>query len=140
MKFTVKSQDVQQGFQLAPMIDVIFLLLCFFVATQIFSQWETEIDVKLPTAESGDIPGRLPGEIILNIRSDGTMIVNRQTLSLSDLSELLRQITGLFPGQPVVIRADRETQYEHIIRVLDVCRKLDIWNVSFATTEVISAE
>lgn len=140
MKFTTKSQDVQQGFQLAPMIDVIFLLLCFFVATQIFSQWETEIDVKLPTAESGDIPGRLPGEIILNIRSDGTMIVNRQTLTLSDLSDLLRQIVGLFPGQPVVIRADRETQYEHIIRVLDVCRKLDIWNVSFATTEVIAAE
>lgn len=138
MKFRSKSQSAPQGFQLAPMIDVVFLLLCFFVTTQIFSQWETEIDVTLPTAESGEIPGRLPGEIILNIRADGSLVVNRQTLSATELTDLLQQIVGLFPGQPVVIRADRDTAYEHVIRVLDICRRIDVWNVSFATTEAIA--
>ena len=39
----------------------------------------------------------------------------------------------MFPGQPIVIRADRQTAYDHIIRVLDLCRQAEIWNISFAT-------
>jgi len=116
------------------MIDVIFLLLCFFVTSQIFSQWETEIDIKLPTAQTGDMPERLPGEIIINIRSDGTVLVNRQILSEDALRTLLGRIVGLFPGQPVLIRADGKTAYEHVIKVMDLCRLSDIWNISFATS------
>ena len=71
MNFRKKRTAVDQGFQIAPMLDVVFLLLCFFVTSQVFSQWETEIDIRLPTAETGDIPERLPGEIIVNIREDG---------------------------------------------------------------------
>ena len=39
----------------------------------------------------------------------------------------------LFPGQPVLLRADKTTAYEHVVRVLDTCRQADIWNISFAT-------
>ena len=49
------------------MLDVVFLLLCFFITSQIFAQWETEIDITLPTAETGAVPQRLPGEIIINV-------------------------------------------------------------------------
>ena len=74
MNFRKKRGATEPGFQIAPMIDVVFLLLCFFVTSQVFSQWETEIDIKLPTAESGNTPQRLPGEIIINVRADGTMV------------------------------------------------------------------
>jgi biopolymer transport protein ExbD len=47
---------------------------------------------------------------------------------------LLKRIVELYPGQPVLIRADLETPYTHVIRTLDMCRKVDIWNISFATT------
>lgn len=134
MKFRDKRGGQEPGFQLAPMVDVIFLLLCFFVASQVFSQWETEINIKLPTAETGDLPERLPGEIIINIREDGTRVVNSQILGVEDLHSLLERIVGLFPGQPVLIRADRRTDYEHIIGVLDLCRKVDLWNIAFATS------
>ncbi len=127
----LKSETV--GFQLAPMIDVVFLLLCFFVTSQIFAQWETEIDITLPTAQTGELPERLPGEIIINIRSDGEIIVNAQTLTEDQLGSMLVRVADLFPGQPVLIRADRFTPYEHIIGVLDLCRQADIWNISFAT-------
>jgi biopolymer transport protein ExbD len=46
---------------------------------------------------------------------------------------MLSSVARHFPGQPVLIRADRATAYEHVIRVLDLCRQADIWNVSFAT-------
>jgi len=134
MNFRTRYRAEQPGFQIAPMIDVIFILLCFFVTSQIFSQWETEIDVKLPTAQSGTLPDRLPGEVIINILKDGTIIVNRQMLDGDGLASLLKRIVNLFPGQPVLIRADQGTAYGHVITVLDLCRRSDIWNISFATS------
>lgn len=135
MNFRRRSKRASVGFQLAPMIDIMFLLLCFFIAAQIYAQWETEIDITLPTAETGEMPNRLPSEIIINIRADGTHVVNQRELDRSALEDLLQRIVELYPGQPVVIRADLQTPYEHIIRTLDLCRQSDLWNISFATTE-----
>lgn len=135
MNFRKNSRPDQVGFQIAPMLDVVFLLLCFFVTTQLFSQWETEIDITLPTAESGDVPQRLPGEVIVNVFEDGAMIVNGKELSKDDLRSMMERLVELFPGQPVIVRADRNTAYEHVVHVLDVCRQSDIWNISFATID-----
>ena len=121
------------GVPLTPMIDVVFLLLCFFVTSQIFAQWETEIDVALPTAATGGMPQRLPGEVIVNVRADGATVVNGQTLDDAQLRAMMDRLVELFPGQPVLLRADKTTAYEHVVRVLDTCRQADIWNISFAT-------
>lgn len=120
---------------MAPMVDVVFLLLCFFITTQIFSQWETEINITLPTASTGDTPQRLPGEIIINIRSDGETSVNQRVLTEPALGALLQDVSKLYPGQAILLRADKAAAYEHVIRVLDQCRTADIWNIAFATIE-----
>jgi biopolymer transport protein ExbD len=134
MRFRGKFRQDLPGFQIAPMVDVIFNLLCFFLVAQIFSQWETEIAVKLPTAQSGNIPQRLPGEVIVNVLKDGSVVVNKQVLDDTSLRAMLQRISTLFKSQPVLIRADKETAYQHIIKVLDLCRMSDIWNISFATS------
>lgn len=133
MNFRAKLRNDPIGFQLAPMMDVVFLLLCFFMTSQLFAQWEQEVGITLPTAESADTARRLPGEVVLNITEDGRVIVNGRVMDDLRLSAMLQRLTGLFPGQPVVIRADRKTAYEDVIRVLDLCRIADLWNVSFAT-------
>lgn len=133
MNFRSKLKTDPVGFQLAPMIDIVFLLLCFFITSQLFAQWEQSIDIKLPTATTAETPRRLPGEVILNISQDGRVAVNGQYMDDARLSALMERLTGLFPGQPVVLRADKQTPYEHVIRVLDLCRRADIWNISFAT-------
>lgn len=135
MNFRRRSKRPSVGFQLAPMIDIMFLLLCFFIAAQIYAQWETEIDITLPSAATGEMPNRLPSEIIINIRADGTHVVNQRELDAEGMRDLLERIVALYPGQPVVIRADLQTPYEYIIRTLDMCRQSDLWNISFATTE-----
>lgn len=134
MNFKGKVRSELPSFQLAPMVDMIFILLSFFIATQIFARWETEIDVQLPTSDTGELPARLPGEIIVNVLPNGSLVVNRQTLDDENIGELFARIVDLFPGQPVLIRADKTTEYEHVVHVLDLCRKSDIWNISFATT------
>ena len=120
---------------MAPMIDVVFLLLSFFIATQIFSQWETEINITLPTAATGEAPRRLPGEIMINISAGGEVSVNQRILSEDKLRELLMSLASLYPGQSVLLRADKKAPYEHIIQVLDQCRIADIWNIAFATID-----
>jgi biopolymer transport protein ExbD len=132
MKVRGKYKPEPVGFQIAPMIDVVFLLLCFFVTSQVFTQWEAEIDIKLPTASTAQIEQRLPGEIILNLLKDGTVIVNGRRLNEAEVAALLKRLVELFPGQPVLLRADKQTAYEHVIKVLDLCRQADIWNISFA--------
>lgn len=133
MNFRMKIKPEPVGFQMTPMIDVVFLLLCFFVASQVFSQWEAEIDITLPTARTSEVPQRLPGEIIVNIVQSGETMVNGRVLDEAALAGMLKRLSELFPGQPVLLRADKATAYEHVIRVLDLCRQADIWNISFAT-------
>jgi biopolymer transport protein ExbD len=133
MNFRGRHQPNPIAFQIAPMVDFLLVLLCYSIMSQIFTQWEAELDVKLPTAASAQIEQRLPGEIILNIMKNGATVVNGRTLSDPELASLLRRLVELFPGQPVLLRADKQTDYEHVIKVLDFCRQADIWNVSFAT-------
>ena len=95
---------------LTSMLDVIFLLLCFFVTVSVFSQWESEISIKLPSAKTGEQPERLPGEIIVNLAKDGTITVNSAKLSLEDLGARLAKVAKFYPGQPVIIRADKFSQ------------------------------
>ena len=86
MNFRKKKPTRSQGLEMTALMDVIFLLLCFFVTTSVFSQWESEIAITLPSAKSATVPGRMPGEIILNVSAGGMVSVNGQILSLDELS------------------------------------------------------
>ena len=137
MKFSGRDRRRAKAPALAltSMLDVIFLLLCFFVTASVFSQWESEISISLPSASSSETPSRLPGEVILNVARDGSVTVNAKKLTLNDLGERLRKVAEFYPGQPVVIRADRETSYDSLVKVLDTCRVAGVWNFSLATVE-----
>ena len=133
MRFVRRNKSRAPGLSLTSMLDVIFLLLCFFVTVSVFSQWENEISIKLPSAETSDEPDRLPGEIIVNLAKDGSVIVNGKLLELAELQTRLKKVAQFYPGQPVIIRADKELAYEKLVKVIDTCRAADIWNFSLAT-------
>lgn len=135
MNFRKRGKGALPAFQMTAMMDVVFLLLCFFVTTSVFSQWEYEISISLPTAKSGNVPDRLPGEIIINIAPDGKVSINQQQMTSEALKKRLQNLVRYFPGQPVVLRADKETSYDHLMKVIDACRQADVWNFSFATKE-----
>lgn len=132
MKFRSARPELP-GFQLAAMLDVVFLLLCFFVTTSVYSQWENEVEIQLPSAESGVEPNRLPGEIIVNVAKDGAIRVNGRDLTPEELGAKCRALAAAFPGNPIVVRGDREASWESVLRVLDICAKNDLYNVNFAS-------
>lgn len=132
MKFTSRQPE-SAGMQLAPMIDIVFLLLIFFIVTWQFSRSETELDVSVPTAEQGEELTRPMGEIIINILKDNTIKVEGVAVDLAQLHDKLAAIAGQFENQPVRIRGDGEVTYQRIVQVIDTCQKAGIWNISFAT-------
>jgi biopolymer transport protein ExbD len=141
MKFSGKERRAKApALALTSMLDVIFLLLCFFVTASVFSQWESEVSISLPSASTSETPGRLPGEVILNVSRDGSVTVNSIRLTLGDLEGRLRKVAEFYPGQPVVIRADRNTAYSSLMSVIDTCRNAGVWNFSLATVQDAKAE
>lgn len=132
MKFH-SSQPEPASFQIAPMIDIVFLLLTFFIVTWQFSRSETEMKISVPTSEEGADPRRVLGEIIINVRANGEVVVESQLLSLVQLRQKLENIARVHHNQPVRLRADSDCRYQSIVEVIDTCQKAGIWNISFAT-------
>lgn len=126
-------KDTGVGFQIVPMIDIMFLLLIFFIAASIYAQWETKMEIKVPTAKTGDYATRFPGEVIINVDNQGHISMNFVEYSPDRLEAILAELAKTYADQPVIIRADRKTPYEFVIKVLDICRNVDIANISFAT-------
>lgn len=119
--------------QLAPMIDIVFLLLIFFIVTWQFTRSETELKVSVPTAEEGGEPSRQRGEIIINVMPDVSIRVEGVTVTLEELREKLASIARQYENQPVRIRGDGNVPYQRIVEVIDTCQKAGVWNISFAT-------
>src|ERR1700744_853408 len=92
------NQDPIQ-LQLAPMIDVIMFLLCFFLLTWNLARYEQDLDVKVPVARNGTPPKQLPGEVIINVKSDGTVELERTALTLPELQSKLSDIQKVYPDQ-----------------------------------------
>lgn len=136
MNFRPKAAAPQiVGFQVTPMIDVFCCLLIFFIVTYNFSRAETSLEVKVPTAKQGENNQRNISQCILNVTSDGGVILNRQKLSLDQLLVKLRQLAEIYPDQAVILRGDEKVEYRNIVAVLDTCRAANIWNVAFATAK-----
>ncbi len=127
--------------QLAPLVDVLLLLVIFFAVSYQFGLDEQLMDIAVPAAEEGQERSRTSvGEIIVNVKSDGKIIVNGQEITEAELLTRLQNISSVFKDQAVIIRGDKITDYDHIIKVLDTCQKAKIWNVAFATRKPEEAQ
>lgn len=132
MKFSSREPE-PATMQLAPMIDIVFLLLTFFIVTWQYTRSETELSVKVPTAEEGVQKNRARGEIIINVLADGTIRIEGNSVNFTQLREKLTAISKQYKNQPVRIRGDGGVSYQRIVEVIDTCQKSGIWNISFAT-------
>jgi biopolymer transport protein ExbD len=132
MKIARRFQEESDSIPMTPLIDIVFLTLVFFMVTTAYGALENEIDIALPTAASAAESERAQGEIIVNIRADGAIVVNEREMDVQELEGVLRRVAEYFPGGAVILRADGALAYRRLVDVMDVCRKADIQNISFA--------
>ena len=135
MKLRRRPEPNVLGFQIAPMVDILLVLLCFFIVTWSFARKENELDVKVPNAESAKESNPVVNQTVLNVKSDGTVVWNRKPIALPDLTLKLKELSGIFPDYAIIVRGDERTPYHYIVAVLDTCRAAGIWNVAFATSK-----
>src|SRR3982074_899004 len=116
------------GIQLAPLVDVLLLLLIFFLMTWNAARNENELDVKVPKASAAKEKAAPIGDVVVNVKSDGNVIVNRRTLSTAELSDLLKNLVQLSPDVDVVSGRDYAFTGLDINGVLNICSEAGITN------------
>ena len=135
-------RDTEEGehenFQinLTSLIDVVFLLLIFFMVATSFLDPEQEIGIELPEAQSGESLAQTPDEIIINVLRDGRLIVSGHEVDRAGLESALRRAARANPETPVTIRGDRLVAHEQVVRVMDACGNAGLTHLAVGTLEI----
>lgn len=109
---------------MTPLIDVVFLLLIFFLVATQFAQEDYELQVALPTASEAQPLMIEPKELFINIDEHGEYFVQGRNMSREEVEEVLRQAVADNPvNQSVVIRADRRVAFDHVVAVMNLCER-----------------
>jgi biopolymer transport protein ExbD len=119
---------------LTPLIDVVFLLLIFFLVATRFAQDDRELPVQLPSASSALPMTVEPTELVINIDSSGQYMVQGLRADLDRIEEILKQAVSDNPiHQMVIIRADRNVAFQSVVSVMDLCTKLKVPSYKVST-------
>lgn len=136
----IRDDDVlgEPEFSMAPLIDVVFQLLLFFMLATSFGQRDARLDLDLPSARSG-ASAAAPRELVVDVERDGRVwVAGRLVAAESDLdgARLVDELTRAAEGRadvPVNVRGDRLAHHEAVVRVLDACALAGLSNLSVST-------
>ena len=141
MKFRRKPRENVE-INLASLIDVVFILLLFFVVTTTFTR-ETQLKVDLPEAASGTPPEQTElKQLEVLIAADGSYSLNGQQLLKSDLDSLIAALQKESEGDhslPLTISADAKTPHQAVITAMDAAGKLGFAHLRITTVEAQAA-
>ena len=129
-----RRRDDEAGINLTPLIDVVFLLLIFFMVSTTFER-HGDIQLQLPSADREPARAEQPWiDILIDAAGtyyvDGQELVNRRP---ETLRRMLEQVLGERAGDPVLIRADANVAHQSVVTALDVVGRLGVTSVSIAT-------
>jgi biopolymer transport protein ExbD len=137
MRIAQRWQRSPVAFNMTPMIDVVFLLIIFFLVSSHLAQRENRIQVQLPSAQGGqrDVPDTNP-RVTVTLQDDGRVWLGGRTLSAEQLRErLAAQCQAHGDRLELRIRCDRRLAYRQIEPVLAGAAEAGLWNVSIAVLE-----
>lgn len=137
MKLHKAKRDFDYDINIAPLIDVVFLLIVFFLTVSHMAQIRVEA-LSLPEAQQGDKADEVSkARVIINIAENGQIVISGQKHSIESISPLLdREIQRLGrDAVSVLIRADRKVAWKIVSEVLQLCSQKSIMNVSVGVIE-----
>lgn len=125
-----KNDSEESEINLTPMLDVVFIMLIFFIVTTSFVK-ESGIDVNRPSAQTAERKER--GNIIVAIKADGEVWIDKRVVDRRAIRANVARLHAENPQGSVVIAADRETKTHVLVEVMDQIRLAGIYNASIAT-------
>ena len=135
MTVNIRKGRALATLSLTPLIDIVFLLLIFFLVATRFAEEDRKLEVQLPTASDAQPVTEQPREIAINIDDQGRFFVGGQYVDEEELFQLLQSARINNPlGQPVVIRADQRVPFQFVALVMNLCNRAGIFNYTVATS------
>lgn len=133
----IRDEDLRDELEInmTPMIDVVFMLLIFFMVATTFLDPEKEMDVRLPEAESGSESEVDPDKIVINVDESGRIVMGGEELQEADLEARLERAAARNPDIPVEIRGDGQGSYQNVMNVMDVCGIVGLVNLSLGVLD-----
>jgi biopolymer transport protein ExbD len=138
MAGSVGSEDGDIGFQIAPMVDVVFVLMLFFMASAGMQVVEKELGINLPSGTAASASSTPITSIVITIAADGGVQVNGATFDPPDSPDLpltrdhLKELMNYGAKDPVIIEPAPDVRQERIINVLNAAAAAGVKNLSFS--------
>ncbi|RXJ79392.1 biopolymer transporter ExbD [Arcobacter sp. F2176] len=114
---------------ITPLIDVVFILLIFFIVSSVFKKDELALVLNLPTSSAKEIELKQK-EIIIEL-DRGKLAIYGKEVSISNLEEEISKIKD--KQRNIIFRIDKEVKYERVIKILDLLQKHELFNISLLT-------
>lgn len=124
--------DDQPTLNLTPMIDVVFLLIIFFMVATKFSELERSIGLNVPEVPEPGAMTAPPDKRVVHVFRDGAIRLDRKTVSLDALTERLAHARRQYADLGVVIRGDEGCTFQRVAEVLSACRRADVRELDIA--------
>ena len=115
-------QDEQPSLNMTPMIDIVFLLIIFFMVGTKFTELERKIGLKVPNVSNSGALTAAPEKKVINVHRDGVITYRGQTVSLEDLIQLLSTAREQYQDLGVLVRGDADGPFQNVATVLNACR------------------
>ena len=138
MAGSVGSEDGDIGFQIAPMVDVVFVLMLFFMASAGAQVVEKELSINLPSGQSAATSANPRTPIIVAIAADGTVQINGTAYDPANSPDLpltrdqLQQLMNFGQKDPVIIQPAPDARQDRIIKVLNAAAAAGVKNLTFS--------
>jgi biopolymer transport protein ExbD len=127
MSVKIKRTSALGSLSITPLIDVVFLLLIFFLVSSRFSEEERELDLNLPSVTEALPATAQPDELVVNVDEQGRYFIDGAFRQVEQVEQILRRAKANNPlTQTVVIRADREANWEPVAIAIGLCKKVGI--------------
>ncbi len=125
-----------EDFQMAPMIDMVFLLLVFFMCVSSLAQADKSLPLDLPESAESEVPDDLSNRGVVSVQRNGDVFVGVTPVSLKNLGDRLRAEFERHPGLKVQVRADGRAPFSVIKPVLKVCAEAGAAEIIYATHQL----
>ncbi len=134
MRAPVYKPIRRYGFNMTPMIDVVFLLIIFFLVSSHLAKQENQIALKLPVASSGsDDRQQDQPRVTVNVKKDGSLWVRGRSVSKASLPSIFESALQTESNSVEVrIRGSRSAPYSSVEPIMLACTRAGIWNVTYA--------
>lgn len=123
----LKTQfEEQPSVNLTPMIDVVFILIIFFMVGTKFTEMERKIRLQVPEVAAAGPMSSAPDKRVVNVYHDGRILLDRQEVTLEELTKTLAAARSQYKDLGVLIRGDGQVMFQRVAEVLSACRQAEI--------------